>query len=263
MPLLFLSWNGLPRYRIDLQYLGGGFRGAQFQKQLRTVESVFIDTLKSLNFPVAYIGLGARTDAGVHSVGQVAVLDCPLESMGLALLHGINARLPDDIRVSQVRVVCDGFHPRGSARYREYRYYWSPSELPLALRGVIASFNYDLDLKLLNNYAKKLIGCHDFGGFENAGSPGKCRKKLVVRSEFFSSVDTCSRFPGSFKVITYVIVANSFLYRMVRNVVGALVAVASGSISEVEFDCLLFGGVRDSTYKSAPANGLDLVKIYF
>jgi len=260
---LFPSLNGLARYRFTLEYLGGAYKGVQFQPGLPTIEGVLRRAIKKMDVGAEQLILGARTDAGVGAVGQVGSIDVGGAIPSRSILRGLNACLPRDIRVKEVVLESQPFHPRGTARYREYHYWMSNDPIPLGLRHVISEMRHPLDVYKLNRLASMVLGTHDFSGFQNEGSKFKSSIKTVVRSEFMVVNEESRRFSSSLNLVCYVIVANSFLYRMVRNLVGALVNTAGGRLSESQFTFTLEHGKRQWPYKAAPAEGLELFKIYY
>ncbi|NDC83065.1 tRNA pseudouridine synthase A [bacterium] len=251
------------RYKVVLGYSGSGFFGSQVQVGLRTVEGVFSHVFETLRIPGKIVGFGARTDSGVSASGQTVFIDVDPSVSYLRLLRGFEALLPFDIFLNRLMPVSPCTHPRGSARYREYRYYLTDEKLPFPFRGTVTPVSFKLDIARLNYFANMVLGCHDFGGFENSGSPGKSREKIVVRSDFVQSREASSRFMSSFNLVTYVIVADSFLYRMVRNVVGAILCASSGKLEVGQFLGMLSSGKRTARYLAVPAEGLELHRIYY
>ncbi len=260
---LYPNLNGLARYQFIVEYLGGGYRGVQFQPGLPTVEGAIRKALKRVGCGSDNLILAARTDSGVHSVGQVATVDVESPISVDGLLKGMNCCLPSDIRVKAVSCVPGTFHPRGAARYREYRYWVTNEAIPLPLGYSISTINSRLDIKRLNFFAEKILGTHDFSGFQKVGSTPKSTEKCIIRSEFIEVKEESKRFLSSLNLVCYVIVADSFLYRMVRNLVGAMLNAADGRLTESQFSFMLDEGIRRWPYVAAPPEGLELFKIYY
>jgi tRNA pseudouridine38-40 synthase len=57
--------------------------------------------------------------------------------------------------------------------------------------------------------------------------------------------------------------ANAFLFRMVRSIVGTLLAVGRGKLSPDEFDQVLASQDRSLAGKTAPARGLCLIQVAY
>jgi tRNA pseudouridine38-40 synthase len=211
----------MARYQIIFAYDGTQFVGSQRQAQSRTVQSVLEGALKKLGWDGRSILLAGRTDTGVHASGQVAAVDLnwhhPVEDLRSAL----NSHLPGDIAVRSVRMVDDHFHPRFDAVSRHYRYrlYIQPSRDPLRDRFAWRIWP-NLRADLVDRAADMLIGEHDYAAF---GSPPRAHGptvRTVSRAEWTGSGDQW----------TFEVEANAFLYRMVRRMVFAQVAVGQGKI---------------------------------
>src|SRR5215467_9440692 len=102
--------------KLTLAYDGSEFHGWQIQPELPTIQGELERTLAKLfNHPVHAIGSG-RTDAGVHAHGQVAAVQTERTMDTDAVLRGVNALLPDAIRVLSVEEVSLEFHPRHAAK---------------------------------------------------------------------------------------------------------------------------------------------------
>jgi len=165
----------------------------------------------------------------------------------------MNALLPEDIAVHQMVWVADDFHPRFSAVSREYRYTVlnQPFRSPLARRF---AYHYlkPLDVEAMAKAAKCLVGSHDFASF---GRPpqGENAVRRVYRAE-------CTR---QDQFIYFDIVANAFLYRMVRNIAGTLLLVGMGKLSPEGFEEILQARDRRGAGPTAPAHGLCLMKVNY
>ena len=103
--------------------------------------------------------------------------------------------------------------------------------------------------------ARMIKGKHDF----------KCFQAASERSKVKNTVRTISRLSivqeGDFIYID--ITSNGFLYRMVRNIVGTLLAVGTGKIPKTDIPKLLKGKDRKLAPATAPANGLCLMKVRY
>src|SRR4051812_16376003 len=109
--------------KLTLAYDGTDFHGWQIQPNLPTVQGALQEALQKLfNHDVNVAGSG-RTDAGVHAQGQVASVETMRSIDTDAVLRGVNALLPREIRVWQVEEVDPGFHARRSAKAKTYEYH--------------------------------------------------------------------------------------------------------------------------------------------
>ncbi len=242
--------------KLTVEYDGTDFCGYQTQGQgERTVQSVLTETLSRL-LPREEVALNAagRTDTGVHALGQVVSFTTesalPLERWAIAL----NSMLPRDLAVARAEEAPPGFHARFSARQRTYGYLIWTRRTRSALWGRY-SLHYRrlLDVEAMRQAALPLIGAHDFAAFaRSGGDPGATTvrdlRRLSVRRVRDGLLVTAT--------------ANGFLRSMVRNLVGALLAVGSGDLPPEALTEIL--ATRDRTCNPiAPAapQGLCLLRV--
>ena len=185
--------------------------------------------------------------------GQV-ISFVPQWKHSLPELHrAMNALLPEDIAVHQMAWVADDFHPRFGAVSREYRYTIlnQPVRSPLARRF---AYHYlkPLDVEAMTRAAKCLVGSHDFASF---GRPPQ--GKNTVRRVYLAECTRQDQF------IYFDIVANAFLYRMVRSIVGTLLLVGIGELSPEGFEEILRARDRKRSGSVAPAHGLCLMRVNY
>ena len=240
----------MPRYKINIKYDGSNFFGWQSQSDKPTIQGTLEEALKPLNNGERIIVTGAgRTDAGVHAHGQVAHFDLTTKLTDAELLKALNARLPQSISISEIRITADDFHARFSAKRRYYNYQCYTGENLLFNNQ--AWLVKSLDLEALNQYAKLLLGKHDFLSFS------KLNKKLdnticeIYQSEWIQNQE----------MITFKICGNRFLHHMVRYLVGTMIAGVFGKISIKQFLNLLNSPQKDAKVFMAPPQGLILTGI--
>jgi len=212
----------VPRKRIalGLEYDGSHWEGWQTQPHGRTIQDVLEQAIASFaEQRVATICAG-RTDAGVHALGQVVHFDCDRERDENSWVRGVNRFLPASIAVRWARRVEEDFHARYSARARHYQYWiWNDAvRSPLLDRRTGWVFRR-LDVDAMQAAAAQLLGTHDFSSFRSA----QCQSASAVRTLTRCQVE---RVAGP--LVRVRASANAFLHHMVRNLVGALVAVGTG-----------------------------------
>ena len=108
----------MPQYKMLLAYDGTAYRGWQVQLEGDTIQGRLREALSRMaKTPVDVVAAG-RTDAGVHAFGQAAhfQLEHAIPADGLA--RGLNAMLPEDIRVRHIEEAPPEFHARHRARSR-------------------------------------------------------------------------------------------------------------------------------------------------
>jgi tRNA pseudouridine38-40 synthase len=245
----------VPLYRVTLAYDGTDFLGWQLQRPGagRTVQGVLEESLGRLagGARVAVLGAG-RTDAGVHALGQVAAFDLPRDLPAAELLRALNALLPDDVRALDAAPAPAGFHPRKSAVSKLYRYELDCGGVQLPQRRRSAAFvPCALDEDAVRAVAALYVGRRDFASLASAGGSAKTTVRTVARSE--------ARFAGG--TLVYEVEADGFLRKMVRSMVGGLIAAGRGAASAAELARALDARDRRAWPPPAPACGLTLVRV--
>ena len=246
----------MPRLRLTLAYDGTHFAGWQLQAPGfgRTVQGCLEEALAKLCAgPVRVHGSG-RTDSGVHALAQVAHCDVPESRAGFPWQKALNALLPKDMSVVAASEVAPDFHARFDAVGKEYRYtLWTDpgSLLPWRRAYVWDVGRYGpLDVAAMDACAALFAGSHDFAAFQNAGTD----VKSTVRQ-----MHGAWRLPGTpEQEMVWQFRAEGFLKQMVRNLMGALVAVGRGKVSPQDIRSVLTKGQRSLAPGTAPACGLCL-----
>lgn len=245
----------MPHIKATIAYDGTRFLGWQQQKEGRTIEGDIKAALERMHKAPVALQAAGRTDAGVHANGQVISFPSTIE--GLAedrFARALNNFFPKDIRVRQLEYVADDFHARFDARERVYKYYIYPSELPAPhFHAYSLRIVHKPDLRQLNRLAAKIVGRHDFSTFSapNEQVPDRVR---VVHS-------ACFHAEGPF--IVFQICGASFLWRMVRSLVGSLLAYEEEGIDPAECAARLAACDRSLAGPTAPAWGLFLHKVVY
>jgi tRNA pseudouridine38-40 synthase len=245
------------RYRLLLAYDGTPYSGWQIQPTGVSIQAVLeaaASTLLKVHTPIAGSG---RTDAGVHALGQVAhfTADQPLDLFQFQ--RSMNGMLPKEIRILQVEQVADTFHARFSATGKIYRYHLCLEPVYSPFRRLYAWHHRGkVDRSLMRAAADQFIGTHNFSSFANSANEGSAAKNPVRTIERIEIFERDGEVQIEFE-------GNGFLYRMVRNLVGMIMAVATGKRSLEEIDHLLATQDRRVAPMGAPAHGLFLVKVKY
>ena len=250
------------RWRLDLSYDGTNFSGWAIQAGRRTVQGElerWITRILRLDEPAQLVCAG-RTDAGVHARGQVAHLDLDppvIADGGEPLVLRLNKVLGGDCVVRRIWPAPPGFDARFAAIWRRYVYRLSDAAVPPdpLYRFQIAQVRREVDLARLNEEAAALIGLREFGAFcrrREGGSTIRTLLELVGR-----------RVPSgpTVGVIECTVRADAFCHSMVRSLVGALVAVATGQRDHEWLAAITGREIRDSTIPVMPAAGLTLEEV--
>jgi tRNA pseudouridine38-40 synthase len=237
------------RYRARCEYDGTDFAGFQLQSNARTVQGELEAALARLAGGERVVVDGAgRTDAGVHASGQVIAFTYGGAVPGTRLGRAVNALLPPDVAIRDVRRVPDGFHPRYAARYREYRYtVWNGPRSPLRERHALG-VRTPLDIAAMASAGSVFIGRHDFSAFGGGDRPPVRTVHMVrVRKEG--------------RLVTIDVRADSFLRGQVRRMVAGLLEIGAGKIDEAALRTALAGREPALNGASAPAKGLCLRRV--
>ncbi|HEX3369207.1 MAG TPA: tRNA pseudouridine(38-40) synthase TruA [Candidatus Cybelea sp.] len=245
--------------RLTVEYDGSAFAGFQWQPSVRTVAGVLEEALSRLfGEPIKVTGAG-RTDSGVHATGQVVSLATTASFAFERLTLALNALLPDDCSIRESCAVDAGFSARFGARARTYIYAILNRPQPSALLCRYAwHVPHPLNPSALRAAAEQVLGEHDFRAF--CGS-------LPVNSagEPASTVRTLSRFDieqrGS--LLRLELVADGFLHRMVRMLVGTVTEVGRERRRPAEISAILARAERAAAGPVAPGAGLYLAGVRY
>ena len=247
----------MPLYRVTLAYDGTDFLGWQLQRPGggRTVQGALEEALGRLagGGRVTVHGAG-RTDAGVHALGQVASFDLPREIDADELQRALNGLLPEDVRVLEAAPAPPGFHARKSAVSKVYRYELDCGGVPLPQRRRFAGFvPFALDEGAVRETAALYLGRHDFASLASSGGSAKTTVRTVLRSQ--------AAFAGA--TLVYEAEADGFLRKMVRSMVGGLVAAGRGAVRPADLARALEERDRRAWPAPAAACGLTLVRVAY
>ncbi len=211
------------RIALGLEYAGLAFHGWQSQPDGITIQDALERALAAIaGVRVGVIAAG-RTDAGVHATSQVVHFDATVVRPDTAWVRGVNAHLPADVAVRWAQPVAPEFHARFAARARHYTYLLANCAVrPALLAGRVSWYHRALDVGAMLRAAQPLGGTHDFSAFRAA----ECQAASPVRTLAPIAIVAHG------EVIRFDFSANAFLHHMVRNIVGALVAVGAGKAPE-------------------------------
>lgn len=246
----------MPRFRLLIEYAGTRYSGWQIQKNARTVQGEIDRAVRSAAGRGEFELYGSgRTDAGVHALGQVAHLDLYTTLAPEQLRQRINDALPADIHVREVRRAPHRFHARHDARSRSYLYQITRRRTAFA-KPFVWWIREPLDLAAMRRAAAGFAGLRDFAAFTDDDPREKSTRVMLEQIELAEAgALILARVQGS-----------HFLWKMVRRLVGVLVAVGRGDVSEPEAQALAAGGEPTGPTPAeltAPACGLFLEGVYY
>ena len=241
------------RVALLIQYLGTNFYGWQKQPDRFSVQGHIEQAISdAIGYSVNIYGAG-RTDSGVHAAAQVAHFEYngPIPASKWAKI--INARLPEGILIRASASVSQDWHARFSAVWRRYRYTIYTDKRPNVFVNRTCWHYYQsaLNESWMQRALVPLLGEHDFSAFKRSGSDRADSLVEVQAAECYRQ--------GAFLYLE--IQANSFLYGMVRLLVGMLVEVGIGKRSPENFTEIWQNRKRCEVKYSAPAKGLCLLRV--
>jgi tRNA pseudouridine38-40 synthase len=242
--------EGAPvRYRARVEYDGTDFAGYQAQSGARTVQGELEAALALLaGGRRVRVDAAGRTDAGVHAAGQVIAFTYRGRLAAAELGRALDALLPGDVAIRDLRRVPAGFHPRYAARYREYRYtVWNGPRSPLRERFALG-VRAPLDTAAMARAASALEGRRDFSAFGAADrQPVRTLHRVRVRRDG--------------PLVTIDVRGDAFLRHMVRRIVAALLLVGRGEVEESAVAEALASRTPAFNGATAPAKGLCLRRV--
>lgn len=243
----------MPRALLTLQYLGTRYAGWQFQTNALSVQQVVEEALAALCQQPVSLEAAGRTDSGVHSRGQRAHADIPIDIDARGLTLGMNNLLPPDIRIREVHWVEAAFHARFAPSLKTYVYQiWNGREADVFLAATHAHVIKRLDESLMAQAAACLAGYHDFRSFTVRDPEVRSTWRTVHRVSVEREGD----------VVRFSITADGFLRFMVRRMAGSLIELGRGRAHPEVVVRALEPGFDVSRW-TAPAHGLTLQEIEY
>jgi len=242
--------------RLTLAYDGTDFRGWADQRDpaIRTIEATLCDHLERVLRERPRLSVAGRTDAGVHSRGQVVSFTTSSGTRPDRIQKALNAALAPEIVVTEASWAPAGFDARLSATGREYRYVIDTAPVPDAFTSrFVWHRRAALHVPSMRTAASPLAGEHDFRSFCRHPGAGRSTIRKIDRL-------TIAR-DGHLVVVR--LRANAFCHQMVRSIVGTLVRVGEGRLDPREVVRILAAGDRATTPNIAPARGLTLERVIY
>ena len=240
------------RYFIELSYNGKNYHGWQIQPDVISVqEKLNIALSIILQVKTEVVGAG-RTDTGVHASQMFAHFDVDSKLKG-DYVFKLNSILPDDIVVYKLFLVDDEKHVRFDAVSRSYEYKIWLGRNPFLLDVTWQIHSQNLDINLMNEAASLLLEYEDFQTFS----------KVKTDVHTFNCNVTQAVWEKNINELTFYISANRFLRNMVRSIVGTLLDVGLGKLSQDDFRKIIESKNRGKAGLSVPAKGLFLTQIKY
>ena len=248
------------RVKGILSYDGSSFHGYAINSDVRTVAGELDSALTKVLREKVAVTCAGRTDRGVHAQGQVISFDTPQDTDLGKLQNSINRICRPHIVINNLSAAPPEFDARFSATGRCYRYRILNQKTPNPfLAATTWHVPTNLNLEKMVQASNHFLGTHDFSSFckRTSPQPGYKERSLVrtVQSVTWSKKDE--------NVIEFEIFASSFCHQMVRSIVGTIVRVGKGHISEKKIPEILAACDRQGAGSPAPPHGLILWSVQY
>lgn len=241
--------------KMTVEYDGSRYKGFQRLKDNdMTIQGKIEAVLsKMANEDIEIIGSG-RTDMGVHSYGQVVNFKTKSTDSIEKMQKYLYEYLPEDIVIRNIEEVGERFHSRYNAKSKVYLYRIDNNKFHNTFnRKYSYHVEKKLDIGLMREGSKYLIGEHDFTSFASS----KSKKKSNVREIYSIEIQENKN------LIEIYIDGNGFLYNMVRIIAGALVDVGLRKKTPEDIKAMLEVKNRVEASDTAPSKGLFLYKVKY
>lgn len=240
--------------KLTIEYDGKKFGGWQKQPTKLNIQGEIEQAIKDITGEEVELNASGRTDAGVHSLGQVANFktnsNIEIEKMAIA----INSKLKKSIVIKKAEEVPDNFHARYSCKGKKYRYIINNSYQGTAIyRDLECHIPQKLDIEKMKKAIKYFEGEHDFKGFRASGTSSKNSIREIYKAEVIQNGER----------IIIELTGNGFMYNMVRIIAGTIVEVGLGKINPDQIPEIIEAKDRNKAGKTLPAHGLYLVEVYY
>jgi tRNA pseudouridine38-40 synthase len=247
--------------KLTIAYDGAEFHGWQIQPGVPTIQGALNEVASQITQEKIFIHGASRTDAGVHSLGQVAHFKTRSQIPADEFQRAFNALLPPSIRIMDAEEVGPDFHARWQAQAKTYRYrIYRGATLPPFEHQRVLHYAGPLDETAMATAAREFQGEHEFETFAaSSGSEDDDRDRATVRVIYSSEL---IREPARDE-IAYVVRGQSFLRYMVRKIVGTLLEVGKGRLAPADIRALFEARDRSRSGPTVPPEGLYLVSLEY
>ena len=239
------------RYLATIAYDGSNFYGFQRLNEERSIQNVLENALSIINKNFVEIKGAGRTDKGVHAYGQRVHFDLDVNIPIGNLKRALNDILPDDLKIKNIEVVDENFHARFNVKKKKYQYKINMGEYDPLLHNYYYQLNYRIDVNKLREVSSILLGLHNFKNFVS----GERENYDAIIYNIDIKLDN--------DIIIIEFTGKSFYRYMVRNLVGAMLDVASNKATLDDIKDMLNNYEVKKVLSCAPACGLYLLEIEY
>lgn len=243
----------MSRFKLYIEYEGTRYSGWQMQKNAKSVQGKLMEIAAHIfkGERVDIQGSG-RTDAGVHALYQVAHLDVKTMLAPEIIRMKLNDELPADICILEVEKTHPNFHARHDAKSRSYVYQISKRRTAFG-KPFVWWIKDQLNFEKMEKASKLFIGMHDYVSFADQDDLEKSTKVLIEEVQLKVEGD----------LILIRIIGSHFLWKMVRRMVGVLVEIGRGKLTEKDLKYFLEHESPTPAKYTAPPSGLFLERVTY
>jgi tRNA pseudouridine38-40 synthase len=246
----------MSRFKLFIEYEGTRYSGWQKQPgqaSTRTIQGSLLKAAEGIfNNQKPDIQGSGRTDSGVHAVCQIAHMDVKTMLAPEIIKMKLNDILPYDINILEIKKVDQKFHARHDALKRSYIYQISTRRTAFG-KSLVWWIKDKLDLAVMEKAAKQFKGMHDFSSFSDQDPKEKSTKVLIEDIQLKKEGD----------IILIRLVGSHFLWKMVRRMVGVLVEIGRGKLSEADLKIFMITKSKEPAKYTAPPSGLFLEQVIY
>lgn len=240
--------------KLTIEYDGKEYNGWQKQPNKLNIQGEIEKAIEQITGEKVELNASGRTDAGVHSLGQVANFktqsQLPIEKFAIA----INSQVKNSIRIIRAEEVEERFHSRYNCKQKTYRYVINNSPYG---SSIYRNLEYHMPVKLNVGDMQKAVsyfeGEHDFKAFKSSGTSSKSSVRTIYKAIVKQEGDR----------IIIELTGNGFLYNMVRIIAGTLVDVGLGKIHPDTIPEIIESKDRTKAGKTLPPHGLFLMQVKY
>jgi tRNA pseudouridine38-40 synthase len=243
----------MPRFKLEIEYDGTRYSGWQKQENARTVQGTLLKACEKIfNGSQIDIQGSGRTDSGVHALCQIAHLEVKTMLSPEIIKMKLNDELPYDINIMEVGKATSKFHARHDAVSRSYIYQISKRRTAFG-KKYVWWIKDKLDFEKMKSASQLFLGMHDFRSFAEKEESEKSTKVLIYDFQMKEEAN----------LILIRITGSHFLWKMVRRIVGVLVELGRGKLTEADLKIFLITKSDVPAKYTAPPSGLFLERVFY
>ena len=243
----------MARFKLFIEYDGTRYSGWQKQNSAKTIQGTLLKAAAEIfKDPNVDIQGSGRTDSGVHAICQIAHLEAKTMLAPEIIKLKFNDLLPYDLNLLEVQKANPKFHARHDALSRSYIYQISRRRTAFG-KNHVWWIKDKLNFNSMQSASNEFLGMHDFSSFADEDKEEKSTKVLIK--------DIRMKEEGELILIR--ITGSHFLWKMVRRMVGVLVEIGRGKMTNEDLKYFLQNKSNVPAKFTAPPSGLFLERVIY